>query len=108
MRTPKIQIDPPSSTQSPSFPDLKPNRPASDDLSSLSDDSDTMTPIDENDKTITSPSISVNNSEKEMKLLNVPAFKIDSEISTPRRNAYVKPSNGTVYKKVILSLCYFV
>ncbi|VUZ45120.1 unnamed protein product [Hymenolepis diminuta] len=104
MRTPKIQIDPPSSTHSLSIPDLKPNYPASDDLSSLSDDSDTMTPIDENDKTITSPSISVINSEKEMKLLNVPAFKIDSEISTPRRDAYVKPSNETVYKKARLSI----
>ncbi|KAM3178411.1 hypothetical protein ACTXT7_002628 [Hymenolepis weldensis] len=104
MRTPKIQIDPPSSTQSPSIPDLKLNRPVSDDLSFLSDDSDTMTPIGENDKTITSPSISVNNSEKEMKLLDVPAFKIDSEISTPRRNAFIKPSNGTVYKKARLSI----
>nr|CDS25608.1 hypothetical protein HmN_000604500 [Hymenolepis microstoma] len=103
-RTPKIQIDPPSSTQSLSIPNVEPAHPVSDDLSSAFEDSDTMTPIDDNDKTITSPSMSVNTSQRGMNLLEVPYFKIESEISTPRRSAYVKPGDTRVHKKARLSI----
>ncbi|VDO14540.1 unnamed protein product [Rodentolepis nana] len=103
-RTPKIQIEPPSSSQSQSVPNVEPGHPMFDDLSSTFEESDTMTPNDGNDKTITSLSMSVNTSEKVMNLLDVPDFKIESEISTPRRSAYVNPGDIRVHKKARLSI----